>query len=89
MENNLIERKKDVEEVNTMSPLTWAYIGDCVFEMYVRMFFINTTRLKPHAMHLEVIKELQWSWKPALERSLQWYPNHLMIRILSTVTGPI
>ncbi len=59
MENNLIERKKDVEEVNTMSPLTWAYIGDCVFEMYVRMFFINTTRLKPHAMHLEVIKHVK------------------------------
>ena len=35
MENNLIERKKDADEVNTMSPLTWAYIGDCVFEMYV------------------------------------------------------
>ena len=59
MENNLMERKKDVEEVNTMSPLTWAYIGDCVFEMYVRMFFINTTRLKPHAMHLEVIKHVK------------------------------
>ncbi len=59
MENNLIERKKDVEEVNTMSPLTWAYIGDCVFEMYVRMFFINATRLKPHAMHLEVIKHVK------------------------------
>ena len=25
MENNLIERKKDADEVNTMSPLTWAY----------------------------------------------------------------
>ena len=54
-----MERKKDVEEVNTMSPLTWAYIGDCVFEMNVRMFFINTTRLKPHAMHLEVIKHVK------------------------------
>lgn len=59
MENNLIERKKDADEVNTMSPLTWAYIGDCVFEMYVRMHFINTTRLKPHAMHIETIKHVK------------------------------
>ena len=59
MENNLIERKKDTDEVNTMSPLTWAYIGDCVFEMYVRMHIINTTRLKPHAMHIETIKHVK------------------------------
>ena len=28
-----IELKKDETEVNLMPPLTWAYIGDCVYEL--------------------------------------------------------
>lgn len=53
---NLINREKDIAEVNTMSPLTWAYIGDAVYEMIVRTHLVNTTRLKPHKLHIEAIK---------------------------------
>ena len=56
MKNDLIERKKDVAEVNTMSPLTWAYVGDAVFELLIRTHLINKTRLKPHMLHIEAIK---------------------------------
>ena len=56
MENDLIERKKNVAEVNTMSPLTWAYVGDAVFELLIRTHLINKTRLKPHMPHIEAIK---------------------------------
>ena len=52
----IIERPKKVEEVNTMSPLTWAYIGDSVYELYIREFLVNTTKLKPHKLHIEAIK---------------------------------
>ena len=44
------------EEVELMSPLTWAYIGDCVYELYVRTKLINETNLKPHKLHIESIK---------------------------------
>ena len=54
--NDLIELKKDEQEVNLMSPLTWAYIGDCVYELYIRTNLVNTTKLKPHALHIEAIK---------------------------------
>lgn len=53
---NLIDREKDIAEVNTMSPLTWAYVGDAVYEMIVRTHLVNTTRLKPHKLHIEAIK---------------------------------
>lgn len=53
---DFIERKKDIAEVNTLSPLTWAYVGDGVFELYVRTYLINTTRMKPHMLHIEAIK---------------------------------
>ena len=52
----IIQREKDGAEVNTMSPLTWAYVGDGVFELFIRTHLVNTTRLKPHMLHIEAIK---------------------------------
>lgn len=47
---------KNKEEVNQMSPLTWAYIGDCVYELYIREMLVNTTNFKPNKLHKEAIK---------------------------------
>ena len=52
----LIERKKERSEIDEMSPLVWAYVGDCVYELFIRMHLINTTRLKPHKLHIESIQ---------------------------------
>lgn len=48
--------KKDEKEVNLMSPLVWAYVGDAVYELYVRNYLVNTTKLNPHSLHIEAIK---------------------------------
>lgn len=48
--------KKEVEEVNQMSPLVWAYIGDAVYELYIRTNLVEHTKLKPHKLHIESIK---------------------------------
>ena len=52
----LIKREKNIAEINTMSPLTWAYIGDSIYEVFIRMNLVNTTKLKPHKLHIESIK---------------------------------
>ena len=52
----IIERIKTEAEVNTMSPLTWAYVGDSIYELVVRMRLVNNTKLKPHGLHVEAIK---------------------------------
>ena len=57
----LIKIEKQPEEINQMSPLTWAYIGDCVFELYIRTYLINNTNLKPHKLHIECIKYVKAS----------------------------
>lgn len=54
-----IELKKDKQEVKLMAPLTWAYVGDCVYELYVRTKLVNETNLKPHALHIEAIKHVK------------------------------
>ena len=47
--------KRSEEEVNQMSPLTWAYVGDCVYELYIRTKLVNSTNLKPHELHMKSI----------------------------------
>ena len=49
-----MENKK--EEVNLMSPLTWAYVGDSVYELFIRNHLVQTTNLKPHKLHIQAIK---------------------------------
>ena len=39
-----------------MSPLVWAYVGDCVYELFIRTYLIDTTKLNPHKLHIEAIK---------------------------------
>ena len=51
-----IKITKNEEEINLLSPLTWAYVGDSVYELYIRTKLINETKLKPHNLHIEAIK---------------------------------
>ena len=51
-----IDLKKDEEEVNLMPPLTWAYVGDCVYELYIRTKLVEETKLKPHQLHIKSIQ---------------------------------
>ena len=48
--------KKETEDINQMSPLVWAYVGDCVYELYIRTYLVDNTRLNPHKLHIEAIK---------------------------------
>lgn len=52
----IIPRKKELEEVKIMPPLVWAYIGDCIYEIYIRMQLVNNTKLHPHELHVETTK---------------------------------
>lgn len=52
----IIPRKKKIEEVKLMPPLVWAYVGDCVYELFIRMQLVNTTKLNPHKLHVEAIQ---------------------------------
>ena len=53
---DLFDRNRKVEEIKQLSPLTWAYVGDAVYELYIRTHLINTTNLKPHELHIKSIK---------------------------------
>ena len=43
-------------DVNQISPLVWAYIGDSVYEQYIRHYLVTNTKYKPHKLHIEATK---------------------------------
>lgn len=43
-------------KVNNLNPLTWAYIGDAVYELFVRENLVENMKVKPHKLHMEAIK---------------------------------
>lgn len=47
------------QRINNLNPLTWAYIGDAVYELYIREKLIEKTNLKPHKLHIEAIKKVR------------------------------
>ena len=53
--DELIKIEKDMQDINQLSPLTWAYVGDSVFELYIRTKLVNETKLKPHELHIKAI----------------------------------
>lgn len=50
---------KGKEEVNLMSPLVWAYVGDSVYELFIRTHLVGTTKKKPHELHLLAIRKVK------------------------------
>ena len=61
----------NIKKVNTMSPLTWAYIGDAVYELYIRNHLIETTNLKPNKLHIESIKYVKASSQSKILENIQ------------------
>lgn len=62
---------KNEIEVNLMSPLVWAYVGDSVYEVFIRTHLIETTKLKPHKLHIEAIKYVKAKAQADMLENLQ------------------
>jgi len=58
-------------EVNQMSPLVWAYIGDSVYEQYIRNYLIINTKFKPHKLHIEATKFVKASAQAKILEQLE------------------
>lgn len=64
---------KDREEVNLMNPLVWAYIGDCIYELYIRTNLINNTKHKVHKLHIEATKYVKASSQAQILKDIEQY----------------
>ena len=59
------------KKVNEMPPLTWAYIGDAVYELFIRENLVNTTKLNAHRLHLESIKYVKASAQAKILKEIE------------------
>ena len=46
----------EISKVEAMSPLTWAYVGDCVYELYIRKYLVDKGIAKVKELQSESIK---------------------------------
>lgn len=74
MNEDIIKINKTEEEINMLSPLTWAYVGDCIYDLYIRTKLVDKTSLKPHKLHLETIKYVK---APAQAKTLEAIQDNL------------
>ncbi len=61
------------KRVNELSPLTWAYVGDAVYELYIREKLVENTKLKPHKLHIEAIKHVKASAQAETLKKIEEY----------------
>ena len=71
--DELIDRKKDIEDVNLMPPLVWAYVGDSVYELFIRTHLVNNTKLNPHKLHIEAINYVKAKAQAEILERIQEY----------------
>jgi len=69
----LINREKTEMDINMLSPLTWAYVGDAVYELYIRNNLVQATKLKPHKLHIESIKYVKAKAQADILKKLENY----------------
>ena len=58
-------------EVNQMSPLVWAYMGDSVYEKFIREYLVTNTKFKPHKLHIEATKFVKASAQANILQKLE------------------
>jgi len=61
----------NIEKTKMMSPLTWAYVGDAVYELYIRDYLTQITNLKPNKLHKEAIKYVKAEAQAKILEKLQ------------------
>ena len=68
-----IEREKKLEDVKMLSPLVWAYIGDSIYETFIRVNLVNNSNAKPHKLHIESIKYVKAKGQADILKQLKEY----------------
>ena len=84
---DFIPINKDEAEINQMSPLVWAYVGDCVYELYIRTYLVDNTNLNPHKLHIEaIISILEYIATPNVAAKKQNAETIIEVEVLDNVS---
>ena len=75
MENleNIIDIEFNKEDVNLMSPIVWAYIGDSIYEIYVRTYLVSISKAKSGYLHKQCISYVKASSQAEILKNMMEY----------------
>jgi ribonuclease-3 family protein len=59
------------EEVDLLSPLVWAYIGDVVYELWVRLNVVSSQQSQVGKLHQESVKHVRAQAQASLLTDLE------------------
>ena len=73
-------------DIRQYSPLTLAYIGDCIYDLVIKSLVLYKGNKPVHAMHEETSKYVQASAQSQMMRKMQVInPASFLILILETL----
>lgn len=78
----LIERNKEIQDVNQLSPLVWAYIGDAIYETFIRVSLVNKSNAKPHKLHTQAIQYVKAKAQADILKKLESHLSEKEIEIV-------
>ncbi len=64
------------------SPAVWAYIGDAVYELFIRCLILTGGPVKTKALHQEVTTRVRASFQAGLAKQIEPYLTEMEIGIL-------
>ena len=67
----LIERKREKQNVNLLNPLVWAYVGDSVYELFIRTNLVNNSNEKVHKLHINAIKYVKAAGQAKILKAIE------------------
>ncbi len=68
---NIAESKRTPEEVNFLNPLVWAYVGDSVYELFIRTNLVNNSNEKVHKLHVNAVKFVKAAGQAKILKSIE------------------
>ena len=71
MEEVFSLKAPDDAEIEQYSPLTLAYIGDCIFDLIIKTLVVRKGNRQVHKLHLESSRYVQASAQSEMMRSMQ------------------
>lgn len=72
MSNNFLHETLTVEEARQISPLNLAFIGDGVYELYIRDYILkNYKKMSAHKLHLNAISYVKASAQSDIIKDLE------------------
>jgi ribonuclease-3 family protein len=64
------------------SPAVWAYIGDAVYELFIRCHILTGGPTKTKALHQEVTTRVRASFQAELIKQIEPYLTEMEIRVM-------